>query len=69
MIELRAFLEIAAVLNTPMLAAIGWLVWRIYNNHLPHIEVRLEELAERTSFIEGTLKKHDKWERATKHRA
>lgn len=39
--------------NAPMLAALCYFVYRIYTNHLPHIDAKLDEHGERISRLEG----------------
>lgn len=37
MTDLKALLDIVQALQTPLLAYVAWLVYRLYSNHLPHI--------------------------------
>jgi uncharacterized protein with HEPN domain len=51
--ELKVLFDILPALNTPILSLTCWLVWRIYNNHLPHMQKQIDELMNRTSQLEG----------------
>lgn len=46
-------LDIVGAFSTPILLVVCWLVWRIYSNHLPHIEESLREITERLARVEG----------------
>ena len=54
--ELGTLLEVANRGNVLLLAALAFFVWRIYSNHLPHIEKELRDLNTRVARIEG---RHD----------
>jgi hypothetical protein len=51
--DFRVLLDIVEALGTPILAFLAWIVYRVKFNDLPHIQLRLDEVVERTSRIEG----------------
>lgn len=59
MTDLRALVEIANAFGTPLLALIAYFLWRVYNNHLPHIETTLTELIEAVARIQGRNDERD----------
>lgn len=50
---LRDFLAIVDAGSTPILAVLAFFVWRIYDNHLPHIEEKLEAVSKAVARLEG----------------
>lgn len=57
--DLKALIDIASGLNTPLLGLLAWLVWRLYSNHLPHIEKGLDSIDRRLARLEGRQEERD----------
>lgn len=45
--DLKSIFDLVAAIGTPFTVAVAWFVWRIYNNHLPHIDAKLEAIDEK----------------------
>ena len=50
---MTALLAMVDAASTPILALLVWLVWRIRENDLKHIEASIAELSERVARLEG----------------
>jgi hypothetical protein len=57
--ELKSLIDITNGINTPVLCYMAWLVWKLYSNHLPHIEKSLDEIDRRLARLEGRQEERD----------
>ena len=53
--DVTALLDLVQAFGTPVLVFIGWVVYRIKVNDLPHIVERIDDLSERISRVEGAI--------------
>lgn len=53
MTELRTLLEIAKAFDTPLLAVIAWVLWRVKSSEIPHLHNSIGEINERLARLEG----------------
>lgn len=57
--DIKSFIDITNGINTPLLAFLSWLVWKLYSNHLPHIQRSLDEIDRRLARLEGRQEERD----------
>ena len=57
--ELKSLIDITNGINTPLLAFLSWLVWKLYSNHLPHIQKGLDSIDRRLAHLEGRQEERD----------
>jgi len=57
--EIKSIVDVINGFNTPLLALITWLVWRLYSNHLPHFQRSLDDINSRLARLEGRQDERD----------
>lgn len=51
--DIKDIFGISAGLSTPILVYIAWLMYRLYSNHLPHINSSLSDLKVDVAYLKG----------------
>ena len=57
--DIKSVIDITTGLNTPLLGFLAWLVWRLYSNHLPHLQSGLDKIDRRLARLEGRQEERD----------
>lgn len=57
--DIKDVIDITTGLNTPLLGFLAWLVWRLYSNHLPHLQRGLDSIDKRLARLEGRQEERD----------
>ena len=53
MTELHTIIELSDAFSTPLLGFMAWILWRLKSNDLPHMQDRIDQIANRISTMEG----------------